>query len=166
MSILGRLSLFTETIRRFTDLVLFDGCDLPPLSKKTMKTSIVLLRIGGVLNLLFAALHIGFWNMFDWSEQLALLSVENSNIMQMLNLVLIIFFVYTAFVLLVMPVKLLENPVGRIFIALFAVLYFSRLLMEFYFPGYSLVFAAIMVGTILTFTMPLIQTKRLSHENQ
>ena len=131
-----------------------------------MKTSIVLLRIGGLLNLLFGVLHIAFWNLFDWPGQLALLSVENSNIMQMLNLVLIAFFFYTAFVLLIMPARLLTNPVGRVFIGLFVVLYILRLAMEFYFPGYSLVFAAIMVGTVLTFTMPLIQTKRLSHANQ
>ena len=128
-----------------------------------MKTSIILLRIGGVFNLLFGALHIAFWNMFDWSDQLAMLSVENSNIMQMLNLVLIIFFFYTAYVLLSMPARLLTNPVGRIFIGLFIVLYTSRLAMEFYFPGSSMIFALIMLVTILSFTLPLMQTKKLSH---
>ncbi len=128
-----------------------------------MKTSIILLRIGGVFNILFGALHIAFWNMFDWSDQLAMLSVENSNIMQMLNLVLIIFFFYTAYVLLRMPARLLTNPIGRIFIGLFIVLYTSRLAMEFYFPGSSMIFALIMLVTISSFALPLMQTKKLSH---
>lgn len=131
-----------------------------------MKTPFVLLRIGGVFNLLFGALHIAFWNMFDWSDQLTKLSVDNSNIMQMLNLVLIVFFFYTAFVLLFMPARLLNSVIGRIFIGLFIVLYGSRLVMEFYFPNGSMVFALIMVITILSFVLPLTRTKRLSHANQ
>ncbi len=128
-----------------------------------MRIPVVLLRIGGVFNLLYGLLHMAFWNHFNWSEELALLRVENSNIMQMMNLVLIAFFFYTGFVFLAMPVKILSNGVGRMFIGLFIFLFASRLIMEFYFPGTSMVFALIMVVTLLCFVVPLLQTKTLSH---
>lgn len=131
-----------------------------------MKTPVVLIRLGGLINLLIGVLHISFWRLFDWSEELSLLSLDNSNIMQMLNLFSIVFFFYTAFVLLVMPRKLLSNASGRIFIGMFVTLYLSRLAMEFYFPNGSLIFAIFMIVTVLFFTLPLLQTNRLSHANQ
>ncbi|MEQ9299817.1 MAG: hypothetical protein RIF33_14685 [Cyclobacteriaceae bacterium] len=131
-----------------------------------MKTSIVLIRLGGLINLLIGVLHISYWRLFDWSEELSLLSLDNSNIVQMLNLFSIVFFFYTAFVLLVMPRRLLSNAAGRIFIGMFVTLYLSRLAMEFYFPNGSLVFAIFMIITVLFFTLPLVQTNRLSHANQ
>lgn len=130
-----------------------------------MRTSILLLRLGGAINLLIGILHISFWSLFDWTEELAKLSVDNSNVMQMLNLFSIVFFFYTAFVLLYMPGKLLSDTVGRIFIGMFAVLYLSRLAMEFYFPNGSIGFAIFMVFTVLFFALPLARTKNLSHAN-
>lgn len=132
-----------------------------------MKTPVVLIRLGGVFNILFGVLHVSFWNMFDWHEELARLSVDNSNIMQMLNLFTIVFFFYTAFVLLFKPRELLSNITGRIFIGMFVTLYLCRLAMEFYFPNGSIVFSILMIVTILLFLLPLVlvQSKNLSHAN-
>jgi preprotein translocase subunit SecG len=130
-----------------------------------MKTSILLIRLGGFINLLVGILHVSFWSLFDWPAELSKLSVDNSNIMQMLNLFLIVFFFYTAFVLLFMPSKLLSNTAGRIFIGMFASLYLSRLAMEFYFPNGSIGFAIFIVVAILFFVLPLVQTNKLSHAN-
>ncbi|MEQ8470680.1 MAG: hypothetical protein RIC35_05820 [Marinoscillum sp.] len=130
-----------------------------------MKSSVFLVRVGGVVNLLIGILHVSFWSLFDWSEELSKLRVDNSNIMQMLNLFSIVFFFYTSFVLLFMPGKLLASTVGRIFLAMFATLYLSRLGMEFYFPNGSIVFAIIMVFAVLFFALPLALTKNLSHAN-
>lgn len=130
-----------------------------------MTTSILLLRLGGVINLLIGILHIGFWGLFDWPEELAKLSIDNSNIVQMLNLFTIVFFFYTAFILMFMPGKLLINTAGRLFIGMFAILYLARLAMEFYFPNGSIGFAVFMVVTILLFAFPLAKTKNLSYAN-
>ena len=130
-----------------------------------MATSILLLRLGGVINLLIGILHIGFWGLFDWPGELAKLSIDNSNIVQMLNLFTIVFFFYTAFILFFMPGKLLINAAGRMFIGMFAVLYLARLAMEFYFPNGSIGFAIFMVVTIAFFVLPLMKTKNLSYAN-
>ena len=131
-----------------------------------MKTPTLLLRIGGIINLLIGILHVGFWRLFDWSEELSRLSWENSNIMQMLNLFTIVFFFYTGFVLMFMPSKLLANAAGRSFIGLFATLYLARLGMEFYFPHASIGFASFLAISTLFFVFPLVQTKSLHHANQ
>lgn len=131
-----------------------------------MKKSILFLRLGGVVNLLVGILHISFWSLFDWHDELLKLSVDNSNIMQMLNLFLIVFFFYTAFVLLFMPDKLLSNTSGHVFIGMFVVLYLSRLAMEFYFPNGSIGFAMFVAVATLFFVLPLFQPKNLSHANQ
>lgn len=131
-----------------------------------MKTSIFLLRLGGVTNLLIGILHIGFWHLFDWPVELAKLSTDNSNIVQMLNLFTIVFFFYTASVLLVMPGKLLLNGAGRMFIGMLATLYLARLAMESYFPNGSMGFALFMVVTIAFFVWPLVKTKTLSYAHR
>ena len=130
-----------------------------------METSVLLLRSGGVVKLLLGILHICFWSLFNWPDELGKLSIDNSNIMQMLNLFLIVFFFYTAFILMFMPGKLLVNTAGRIFIWMFAVLYLARLAMEFWFPDGSIGFAIFMAVTISFFTFPLVKTKNLSYAN-
>lgn len=130
-----------------------------------MKTSILLLRLGGIVNLLLGILHVGFWSLFNWPYELEKLSIDNSNIMQMLNLFIIVFFFYTAFILMFMPGKLLVNTTGRIFLWMFPVLYLARLVMEFYFPNGSIGFAIFMIVTITFFILPLVKTKNLSYAN-
>lgn len=130
-----------------------------------MKTTILLLRLGGVVNLLLGILHIGFRGLYNWPDELEKLSIDNSNIMQMLNLFLIVFFFYTATILMFMPGKLLINTAGRIFILMFAVLYLARLAMEFWFPDGSIGFAICLLVTIAFFTLPLVKTKNLSYAN-
>ena len=130
-----------------------------------MKTSTVFLRIRGLINLLIGALHVGFWRLFNWSDELTQLSWENSNIMQMLNLFTIVFFFYTGFVLIFKPISLLESQAGRWFIGLFATLYASRLAMEFYFPHGSIGFGIFLGISFLLFMIPLTQVKKLSYAN-
>ena len=120
-----------------------------------MKASILSIRLGGIINLLVGVLHITFWNLFDWQVELAKLSVENSNVVQMLNLFTIVFFFYSAAMLVWAPAKLLESTVGRLFIGMMATLYVARLAMEFYFPEGSLGFAAFLLITALVFAVPL-----------
>jgi len=54
-----------------------------------MRTILITL---GVMNVLFALFHIGFWKIFDWKHDLARLQPINRAIMQTLNLVLIYLF--------------------------------------------------------------------------
>ncbi|MEL6534836.1 MAG: hypothetical protein AAFQ98_05460 [Bacteroidota bacterium] len=128
-----------------------------------MKASVFLIRLGGAINLLVGILHITFWSLFDWPVELAKLTVDNSNVVQMLNLFTIVFFFYTSTALLYMPSKLLTTSTGRMFIGMLATLYLARLAMEFYFPSGSIGFGAFLAATVFLFALPLFRNKSLSH---
>ncbi len=55
-----------------------------------------LLYIGGSLTLLFALLHLSFWQLCNWSEELVKLNPGNQGIMQMLNVGSIFMLLYCA----------------------------------------------------------------------
>lgn len=128
-----------------------------------MKISIRLIRVGAVINLLIGVLHISFWKLFDWSNQLPKLTVVNSNIMQMLNLFTIVFFGYTTYLLWFQTTELLMTKIGRHFLAMLAILYASRLMMEFYFPQGDNGTAAFLFVSVLVFAFPLFQVRNPSH---
>lgn len=128
-----------------------------------MKNAVLLIRLGGVINILVGILHVSFWKLFSWSSELTKLTVVNSNIMQMLNLFTIVFFGYTTYVLFFKTRELLSSEIGQYFIGMLAVLYAARLAMEFYFPEKSLGLAAFLLIATLLFTVPLFQTKSLRH---
>jgi len=55
-----------------------------------------LLIIGGTITLLFALLHLSFWEMGNWAEELAKLSPDNGGILQMLTVGSIYMLVFAA----------------------------------------------------------------------
>jgi hypothetical protein len=57
----------------------------------------VLLYIGGIFTLAFAVLHLSFWKMGNWAEELAKLTPDNSGIMQMLTVGSIYMLLFAAF---------------------------------------------------------------------
>lgn len=129
-----------------------------------MKSSILMIRIGGVSNALIAALHIAFWQLFDWQTELAQLSVVNSNIMQMLNLFTIVFLIYSVGMLLLKPYEMLTTAIGRLVLGMFATLYLARLAMEFYFPEQSLSFGAYLLASALMFIIPILKFKQYANQ--
>jgi hypothetical protein len=56
-----------------------------------------LIKIGGVINLLFVVFHLSFWKLFDWPQGLASLSADNRALMQ-------VFDIHTAYVVAVFGV--------------------------------------------------------------
>lgn len=131
-----------------------------------MKIPILFLQLGGVINLLVGVLHCFFWKLFSWQSELKKLSVENSNIVQMLNLFCIVFFFYSSILLIFKPYQFLSNAIGRAFVGLFATLFLARLAMEFYFPAGSIGFAAFLLFTVFLFPFPLIKTNTSTYANQ
>lgn len=131
-----------------------------------MKSSILLIRLGGVFNLLIAVLHMFFWKLFDWPAELVKLNVDNSNIMQMLNLFTIVFLLYSAILLIYRPADFISDGIGRAFVRMLATMYIARLAMEFYFPNGSLEFAAFLLIACMLFIIPLFKTKKTKYANQ
>lgn len=57
----------------------------------------VLIFICGLHSIFFAVFHITFWKLFQWRDDLKKLALANKTIMQILNIMLIYIFLFTAF---------------------------------------------------------------------
>lgn len=102
-----------------------------------MKTSIVLFKIAGVMNLLFLLFHLPFYWMFRWEQALSVLSPDNRYIMLTFNIIANVLLLYFTFILLRYSRKLLVNEVGKAFLLLVSAFYLIRIFAEFYFWGFQ-----------------------------
>ena len=86
----------------------------------------ILLLIGGIYNLLFAVFHLLFWKIFDWKNDLALLTLVNRAIMQVINLCLTFVFIIFGVISLLHPNQMIGTDLGRTLIFLIAIFWFLR----------------------------------------
>ena len=87
----------------------------------------------GLYSLAFAIFHIGFWKIFKWESDLKKLSFANKGIMQILNVQLIFYFLFTAFVCFAFPTELLNTKIGSTFLVANSFFWLIRLIQQFIF---------------------------------
>ena len=120
-----------------------------------MKTIIYL---GGIYNLLFAIFHMGFWKMFNWGEELKKIDVTNSAVMQVMNVHLIYYFLFTAVICFVFPTELQSTKLGKAFLLTCAGFWLLRIVQQFIFfeinAGAYVLTAILLVGVVL-FALPV-----------
>jgi hypothetical protein len=121
-----------------------------------MKTIIFLC---GIYSLGFAMFHIGFWKLFRWKTDLVKLQLPNREVMQILNIQLIFYFIFAAFVCFNFSTELLDTQLGKVFIGANVIFWFIRTIQQFIFfkPNFVINTLTIIfiIGTIL-FALPLI----------
>ena len=122
-----------------------------------MKT---ILLMCGVYNIGFALFHIGFWKIFHWNTELKKISFANKAIMQILNIQIIYYFVFTAVICFVFPTELVTTKFGNWFLAATSLFWLIRTLQQFIFLRANhykihLLTFIFLIGTIL-FSLPLI----------
>ncbi len=120
--------------------------------KRKMKIGFVI--ASAIFNLLIVILHISFWEMFNWKEELQKVTMENSVVVQMMNLFIILLVFAVTFILIRFRKNVVDTFMGRIFILMIAFLYLGRLVMEFVFPGGSVVLALIMIVVVVVHIVP------------
>jgi len=113
----------------------------------------------GLYSLAFAVFHIGFWKIFKWNGELRKLSFANKGIMQILNVQIIYYFLFVAFVCFYFPTELLASKPGNIF-ASSSLFWFIRTIQQFVFlrtNHYKVHILTIIfvIGTIL-FMLPIL----------
>lgn len=123
-----------------------------------MKT---LLYLCGFYNLAFALFHFGFWKLFQWNKELNNLSFANKGIMQILNIQICYYFIFTAIICFVFPTELMTTKLGNLFLIGSSLFWLIRTIQQFIFfriNNYKihLLTFIFMVGTIL-FLLPLFQ---------
>lgn len=98
-----------------------------------MDTAELLVRLGGVHSLGFAAFHLAFWKLFDWKRDLARNSTFNRAIMQILNLRLVYVFLGMGALALAFGRELPATPLGRALLGFMALFWVGRMLEQFVF---------------------------------
>lgn len=96
-----------------------------------------LVRIGGVFSGLFLALHISFYWIFRWEQTLRVMNPTDKAIMLTLNLVGILFLIYTTGVSFMLTKQLPYSSAGRSILLFFASFYLLRIAAEFLFFGFT-----------------------------
>jgi hypothetical protein len=102
-----------------------------------MKTQIVLLRIAGVINLIFMLFHLAFYHMFHWKSTLNCLSQFNRAIMMTYHCIIILVIGFMGITLLVQTKALLNSTLKYSVLSMFALFYLIRIVTEFTMFGFS-----------------------------
>jgi O-antigen ligase len=99
----------------------------------------MILYTGAVINFLFVILHILFWPMFNWKEDLAKLSPENAAIVPVLNIALIAVFLYCSVMSIIISRMETFDIAARSILILVSIIYFIRFILGYPFFGISTV---------------------------
>ncbi|MCB2192181.1 MAG: hypothetical protein KQI62_11485 [Deltaproteobacteria bacterium] len=129
-----------------------------------METALICLYVGGALHIGWAVFHFFFPRIFQWKKTLEPLDSLNRSIMQVLNLCLTFYFVVAAYLSLVFAHDLLNTPLGRKLVAVFAAFWLLRLgLQQRFFrmvhPA-SLLLSVAFLLTMLAYGIPLVMAGR------
>ena len=68
-------------------------------------------------NVALAAFHLGFWRMFRWKDELPKLHPANQGVMQVLNVMLTVFFLLLAGLQVLRADEMVTSPLGRTLMA-------------------------------------------------
>jgi hypothetical protein len=95
-----------------------------------------LIRTGGIFSGLFLILHIAFYWIFNWATTLEVMNQTDKPILLTLNLVGILFLIYSTGVSFALTRQLPKTSAGRSILLFFASFYLLRIAAEFIFFGF------------------------------
>jgi hypothetical protein len=118
----------------------------------------IVLIFGAVNNAASAVLHISFWQMFDWQNELPKLSNSNQALLQTENAAMVFFSLFMAVMLLVMLKHKTFDIFARSLILLFIGTNVIRLVTGFLFWELTTteLIARIMCGVVIVVNAPLL----------
>lgn len=119
-----------------------------------------IIYICGIYSFLFGVFHILFWKFFNWKTALQKLTLPNRAIMQILNLRLIYYFFFVAFICFSFPTELHTTELGKVFLIGNSIFWFGRTIEQFVFlqinPIKVHILTFLFVLGIALFALPLI----------
>lgn len=96
-----------------------------------MKTSKLLIRIAGVISLLFMILHTMFHKLCNWPASIACLDNGNRSILLTYHYISILITGFMAFVSLVQTKEILNSQLKYSILGMFSLFYLIRIITEF-----------------------------------
>lgn len=98
-----------------------------------MPATKTIIYLCGIYSIAFAILHIFFWKLFNWKNDLKKISIVNSGIMQLLNVCLIYFFLLVAFICFFHTDELINTALGKTFLLAVSLFWLLRTVQQFIF---------------------------------
>lgn len=89
------------------------------------------ITIGGFYNILLVLFHAGFWKMFNWNTELEKLDFNNKWVMQILNVHIIYYLLFTTVICFVFKKELLTTKIGKWFLIGTSGFWFIRAIEQF-----------------------------------
>jgi len=86
----------------------------------------LLIKAGGIYNIILVIFHLLFWRIFNWKEDLRSVSFLNKAIMPVLNLSLTFVFVIFSYISLVHTNELLSTSLGNSLLYFMALFWLAR----------------------------------------
>ena len=120
----------------------------------------IMIFICGVHSLFFAIFHIAFWKFFKWKTELKKINLANRAIMQILNLCLIYFFLFVAFICFFFTKELYASNLGKVFLCGISLFWLLRAIEQFIFLSVNKLFIHVLtvlfVAGFIIFLLPVI----------
>ncbi len=120
------------------------------------KTNRILVITGGVFCIVLALFHLTFWELFNWETELEKLSAENSNIMQMLNIVISVIFISYGVILIFFRNEILNTRLGKAILASLSVCFLIRFILGFVLSKHEGLFSVFLLICTLVYLIPWI----------
>ncbi len=120
----------------------------------------ILIFFCGIHSLAFALFHVSFWKLFQWKKDLKNITYVNRAIIQIANIRLIYFFLFTSVLCFVFPVDLVESRLGQFYLIGMSLFWMGRTIEQWIFfknhhwINYTLTFSFIL-GAVL-FVLPVL----------
>jgi hypothetical protein len=128
------------------------------------QTKLLLIRIAGVISILFTLFHASFYWIFKWSQTLTAVNPTDRGILLTFNLIGIALLIYSVVLSLGYTRQLIETVAGKSLLLFFTGFYLIRIFSEFAYFGFrmpaSIVIIIVCFIPSICFSLPaLIKTK-------
>jgi hypothetical protein len=124
------------------------------------QTKLLLVRIAGVVSILFTLFHAGFYWLFKWSETLMVLNANDRAILLTFNLISILLLLYSVILALGFARQLIETVAGKSILLFFTAFYLVRIYCEFAYFGFrmpsSIIIITICLVPAVCFGLPVV----------
>jgi len=129
------------------------------------QTKLLLIRIAGIVSIIFTIFHAGFYWIFKWSETLSVLNINDRGILLTFNLICILLLIYQVILALGYTRDLIETVAGKSILLFFTAFYLLRIYCEFPYFGFkmpgSIIIIAICLIPAVCFGLPVFLKSKL-----
>ncbi|HNW51465.1 MAG TPA: hypothetical protein PKH79_10305 [Prolixibacteraceae bacterium] len=123
------------------------------------QTKLLLIRIAGVVSILFVLFHAGFYWIFKWSQTLTVMNPTDRGILLTFNLIGVLLLLYSVVMSLGYARQLVETTTGKSLLLFFTAFYLVRIFSEFAYFGFhapgSIIILAMCLLPAICFSLPV-----------